>query len=73
MKKEFQVPFFSLSSQSEARFRVDTISGYISYGAQDYEKALQAFQEGGIRLRVCRDIFDDGRVVAGLPIEEEEK
>lgn len=71
MIKSFQLPF-SLSPTSSARYRVDTAYGYISYGAQDYEKALQAFKDGGIRLRICRDIFDEGRVVAGLPEEKKD-
>jgi hypothetical protein len=52
------------------RYRVDTACGYTSYGAKDKDKALEAFANGGIRLRLCRDIFDDGVVIAGLPIEE---
>lgn len=67
--KPFQAPF-SISPESSARYRVDTQYGYISYGAQDFEKALETFNECGIRLRVCKDIFDKGHIIAGLPEED---
>lgn len=49
----------------EARVKVDFTSGYISYAAENLDKALEAFAQDGIRLLVQRNIHDDGRIVAG--------
>lgn len=69
MKKVFQMPF-SVTAP-DVRYRVDTRYGYISYGSQDYDKALKYFQDEGIRLRLCKNIFDDGHVIAGEPLPED--
>jgi hypothetical protein len=53
------------------RYRVDLESGYVSYDSKDYEKALQLYNERGIRLRQCKDIFDEGIVIMGSPIYED--
>lgn len=50
---------------SEARIRVDTQYGYVSYGRHDLEKAIEAYASGGIRLKVQKNIFDDGTTVLG--------
>ena len=55
----------------EARLRVDLKTGYISYGAQDWEKALTIFAQEGLRLRIQRNIFDDGRVIFGNPFRND--
>ena len=49
----------------EARFRVDLRFGYASYGVHDLDKALALFAQDGIRLLICRDIFDNGKMIAG--------
>ena len=66
---DFMVRFPQLNP--DARFRVDTRTGYASYSAMDYERALDVFENGGIRLRVCKNIYDDGAVVMGEPLPEE--
>lgn len=53
------------------RWRVDTKFGYISFAECDERKAFVYYQESGIRLRRCKDIFDEGVVVAGQPIIED--
>jgi predicted alpha-1,6-mannanase (GH76 family) len=50
------------------RYRVDTRTGYVSFDFADEEKARALYTEEGIRLRVCRDIFDEGVVIDGAPI-----
>ena len=54
----------------ERRWRVDFQYGsYISLAYEEKEKAYQLYNEqGGIRLRLCRDIFDEGDLVEGPPI-----
>ena len=71
--RTFQMPMIRFESDSpEARVRVDTRYGYISYSIADQEKALEYFKNEGIRLRICKNIFDDGFVIAGLPDPEKE-
>lgn len=53
------------------RYRVDFEYGYVSFGEQDVEKAWELYHERGIRIRRCRDIFDDGQLLAGAPIVED--
>ena len=66
---EFQMPV--IESSPTIRYRVDLVTGYISYSAQDVIKALTLFKEQGLRLRICKDIFDEGRVIAGEPEKKE--
>lgn len=65
--------FLLAPTSSNARLRVDTKYGYCSYSMQDKSKALDLFASEGIRLRVCRDIYDDGTVVAGEPLSTKVK
>jgi hypothetical protein len=58
---------------TEARLRVDTKYGYVSYSMKDKEKAMEIFKNEGIRLRLCKNIFDDGYVVAGEPLPKDSK
>lgn len=51
-----------------SRYRVDFEGGYISFGQQDYDKALKFYKERGIRLLKCKDIFDEGTLIEGSPI-----
>lgn len=53
------------------RYRVDLEYGYISYDEKDKDKALALYEERGVRLRRCKDIFDDGLVIAGPPVFED--
>jgi hypothetical protein len=50
------------------RWRVDFEYGYISLDISEKEKAWELYRERGIRIRRCRDLFDDGVVVAGKPL-----
>lgn len=52
-----------------ARWRIDLEYGsYISLDISEGEKAWELYRERGIRLRRCRDIFDEGELVAGQPV-----
>lgn len=53
------------------RYRVDLEGGYVSYDESEREKAFALYQERGIRIRRCRDIYDEGTVIDGLPIVED--
>jgi hypothetical protein len=55
------------------RYRVDfdNGSGYISLDGSEWDKALQLYQERGIRIRQCKDIYDEGVVIMGAPIIED--
>jgi len=53
---------------TDARLRVDLKYGYASYSLKEQQKAMDLFASDGIRLRFCKDIFDDGYVVAGEPL-----
>lgn len=55
------------------RWRVDLISGYISYDEKDEDKARALYAEQGLRLRRCRDIHDEGEVIEGLPASVDTK
>lgn len=57
---------------TDVRLRVDLKYGYASYSMKDRQKALDLFSSDGIRLRLCKDIYDDGYVVAGEPLEEDD-
>ena len=50
------------------RYRVDFTGGYISYDESEYDQALATYEERGIRMLECDDIFDDGRLVKGQPV-----
>jgi hypothetical protein len=50
------------------RLRVDLERGYVSYDESQSEKAWELFRERGIRIRKCKDVFDDGVVIEGKPI-----
>jgi hypothetical protein len=59
------------------RWRVDTGIGdsYVSYSDDEKQKAWDLYEElttttsrKGVRIRKCRDIFDDGLVIKGPPI-----
>lgn len=54
------------------RYRVDfEHGGYASYDASEYERAVQLYREQGVRLRQCKDIYDEGTVIEGPPILED--
>ena len=53
------------------RYRVDFENGYASYDSSEYYKALKLYEERGIRLRECKDLFDEGVVIMGAPIFED--
>jgi hypothetical protein len=54
------------------RYRVDLeYGGYVSYAEENYDKALQLYEERGIRLRECKNIFDEGHVLFGEMIVED--
>ena len=53
------------------RYRVDFDSGYASYDESEYHKALELYADRGIRLRRCKDIYDEGIVIMGEPIVED--
>lgn len=51
------------------RYRVDLKGGgYISYDQSDEKKAWKIYEERGIRILRCDDIFDDGVVIDGMMI-----
>lgn len=47
----------------DARIRVNLKYGYISYSIQDFDKALQIFNDEGQDILLCEDIYDDGKSV----------
>jgi hypothetical protein len=53
------------------RYQVDLPYGSASYDERDTDRAWDLFQEEGIRIRRCRDIFDEGTVIAGSPIVQD--
>jgi hypothetical protein len=63
--------FMAPTGNTDARLRVDLKYGYVSYSLVEQDRAMALFAEQGIRLRLCRDIFDDGTVIAGEPLPEE--
>ncbi len=50
------------------RYRVDTIYGYVSYDERSRDEAFALYKESGLRIRICRNIFDEGTVLEGLPL-----
>lgn len=50
------------------RYRVDTRFGYASFDEKDAKRARELYEQEGIRLRRCRDLFDEGEVIEGLPL-----
>lgn len=50
------------------RWRVDTRCGYASFDEAEEERARALYEDEGIRLRRCDNIFDEGVVVEGLPL-----
>lgn len=56
---------------SGMRFRVDMKYGYASFSTDDAEKAYALYEQEGIRIRLCKNIFDEGDVIEGLPIVQD--
>ncbi len=50
------------------RYRVDLPHGYASFDESEEEKAFDLYEAEGYRLRRCKDIFDEGEVIEGLPL-----
>lgn len=51
------------------RLKVELKYGYVSYDAQDEEKAWQLYKDQGVRIFLCDDIFDnDGVLLSGPPV-----
>lgn len=53
------------------RYRVDYRNGsYVSYDEKDSKKAFEILKEDdqAIRIRLCKDIHDEGTVLSGAPI-----
>lgn len=48
------------------RWRVDLLSGYISYDEKEEAKARELYVQEGLRLRRCRDIHDEGEIVESV-------
>lgn len=54
------------------RIRVDYEYGYASFDESERERAEQFYEEhNGIRMRLCRDLFDEGEVIRGRPLFED--
>lgn len=53
------------------RYRVDFEYGYASYDASEYDRAYELYKERGIRIRQCKDLFDEGIVIEGAPLIED--
>lgn len=51
------------------RYRVDLRYGSASFDEKDLDKAHALYEREGIRLSVCSDLFDEGIVIDGLPLE----
>ena len=50
--------------KDETRIRVDLKYGsYVSFAAADIQKAYDLYEREGLRVRFCRDIFDDGEII----------
>jgi hypothetical protein len=47
---------------------VDLRHGYASFDETEEPRARKLFAAEGLRLRRCRDVFDNGEVIAGLPL-----
>ena len=56
--------FLLAPTDGSMRIRVDTKYGYASYSMSDRDRALEYFANEGMRLRLCKDIYDDGYVIA---------
>lgn len=52
-----------ISMGEDARLRVNRKNGWASYSYQDYDKAFQMYEEDGLDLLLCEDLFDDGKSV----------
>lgn len=50
------------------RYRVDFEHGYASYDEKDKDRAFEIYREMGIRIRLCKDIHDEGTPIEGRPI-----
>ena len=57
-----------MKMKDETRWRVDLPSGYISVASEEKARDIYAERGDAIRIRKCRNIFDNGIVVKGLPI-----
>jgi hypothetical protein len=53
------------------RYRVDLRFGYASFDESQEARARELYQAEGVRLRRCTDLFDEGEVIEGLPLEVE--
>lgn len=54
------------------RYRVDFAhGGYASYDESEKDRAWELYREQGIRIRRCKDIFDEGVTIEGPPIIED--
>jgi hypothetical protein len=55
------------------RWTVDFSHGYVSFDDEEKEKAFELYREdsSAIRIRKCRDIFDEGEVVEGMFVVED--
>lgn len=53
------------------RLRVDTRGGWASFDVADEDRAWEYYHEhGGLRIRLCENIMDDGGIVlAGVPLD----
>ncbi len=55
-----------------ARIRIDfRHGGYVSYDESERERAEEVYEQSGFRMRVCRDIHDEGVVVRGPAVFED--
>lgn len=47
---------------------MDLRAGYASFDGADEARAVELYKTEGVRLRCCRDLDDEGVVVAGAPL-----
>lgn len=53
------------------RYKVETKYGYASFDEKDKHKAMQLFEQEGVRLFKCKDIHDEGLLLQGPPVIED--
>lgn len=63
MTSRVDMRFLIEGDDEDARIRVDTRYGYVSYSLLDRDKAFELYEESGTALRLCRDIYDDGVII----------
>ncbi len=52
------------------RYQVDTRYGYVSYDESDEAKARALYEDEGVCLRLCADLFDHvGVILEGTPVD----